>query len=241
MADVLPTPWIIDRAVGDMKLDSQSGPQLATYVRYNAVLEQPWLKTELGVDLDQAKVRQIRKMDDPSNMTELPISGAWPRRSRCSPITCRLPSTSRKRSPSSKRKWKAAAHVRNEPSRAAKGRAFQRPYDRRAGARKAALSARRGAGRAGAIASALADLDVGASDFASAAAHAAAIFCSPRRRSRARPARALHSVRGADLPREVGRFRRGRLARTIFRGEGGADASCRASRARPAAGRRRSL
>ena len=65
------TPWIIDRAVGDMKLDSQSGPQLATYVRYNAVLEQPWLKTELGVDLDQAKVGQIRKMDDPSNMTDL--------------------------------------------------------------------------------------------------------------------------------------------------------------------------
>jgi uncharacterized protein len=65
------TPWIIDRAVGDMKLDSQSGPQLATYVRYNAVLEQPWLKTELGVDLDQAKVGQIRRMDDPSNMTDL--------------------------------------------------------------------------------------------------------------------------------------------------------------------------
>src|SRR5271169_2911682 len=65
------TPWIIDRAVGDMKLDSESGPQLATYVRYNAVLEQAWLKTELDVDLDQAKVGQIRKMDDPSNMKDL--------------------------------------------------------------------------------------------------------------------------------------------------------------------------
>ncbi len=65
------TPWIIDRAVGDMKLDSESGPQLATYVRYNAVLEQAWLKTELDVDLDQAKIAQIRKMDDPSNMTDL--------------------------------------------------------------------------------------------------------------------------------------------------------------------------
>ena len=29
------TPWAIDSAVGDMKLDSQSGPQLATYARYN--------------------------------------------------------------------------------------------------------------------------------------------------------------------------------------------------------------
>ena len=65
------TPWIIDRAVGDMKLDSQTGPQLATYVRYNAVLEQAWLKTELGVDLAADKLEQIRKMDDPSNMNDL--------------------------------------------------------------------------------------------------------------------------------------------------------------------------
>jgi Patatin-like phospholipase len=65
------TPWLIDRAVGDMKLDSQAGPQLATYVRYNAVLEQAWLKTELGVDLAADKIEQIRKMDDPSNLSDL--------------------------------------------------------------------------------------------------------------------------------------------------------------------------
>jgi uncharacterized protein len=65
------TPWLIDRAVGDMKLDSQSGPQLATYVRYNAVLERAWLKTELGVDLAGDKLEQIRKMDDPSNLSDL--------------------------------------------------------------------------------------------------------------------------------------------------------------------------
>jgi uncharacterized protein len=65
------TPWIIDRAVGDMKLDSQSGPQLATYVRYDVLLEQGWLKSELGVDLAPDKIVQIRKMDDPSNMKEL--------------------------------------------------------------------------------------------------------------------------------------------------------------------------
>ena len=69
------TPSIIDRAVGDMKLDSQSGPQLATYVRYNAILEQAWLKTELGVDLAADKLEQIRKMDDPSNMDDL--VGPW--------------------------------------------------------------------------------------------------------------------------------------------------------------------
>lgn len=65
------TPSIIDRAIGDMKLDGQSGPQLATYVRYNAILEQAWLKTELGVDLAADKLQQIRKMDDPSNMNDL--------------------------------------------------------------------------------------------------------------------------------------------------------------------------
>ena len=62
------TPWLIDRAVGDMKFDSQSGPQLA---RYDAVLEQAWLKTELGVDLAGDKLEQIRKMDDPSSLSGL--------------------------------------------------------------------------------------------------------------------------------------------------------------------------
>jgi uncharacterized protein len=65
------TPSIVDRAIGDMKLDSQSGPQFATFVRYNAILEQAWLKSELGVDLTADKLEQIRKMDDPSNMDDL--------------------------------------------------------------------------------------------------------------------------------------------------------------------------
>ena len=65
------TPWIVDRAVGDMKLDSEKGPQLATYVRYNVLLEHDWLKDELGVDLAADKLEQIRKMDDPSNLSDL--------------------------------------------------------------------------------------------------------------------------------------------------------------------------
>jgi hypothetical protein len=69
------TPWLIDRAVGDMRLDSQSGPQLATYVRYNAVLEQAWLRDEIGLDLAADKLEQIRKMDEPANMTELASIG----------------------------------------------------------------------------------------------------------------------------------------------------------------------
>src|SRR4029077_13364585 len=56
------TPWLIDRAVGDMKLDSQAGPQLATYVRYNVLLERDWLKSELGLELAPDKIEQFRKM-----------------------------------------------------------------------------------------------------------------------------------------------------------------------------------
>jgi hypothetical protein len=65
------TPWLVDRAVGDMKLDSQAGPQLATYVRYNVLFERDWLKSELGVELTADKIEQICKMDDPSNLSEL--------------------------------------------------------------------------------------------------------------------------------------------------------------------------
>ena len=51
-----------------MKLDSQSGPQLATYARYNVLLDPDWLKQELGVSLSADQIAQIRKMDDPSHM-----------------------------------------------------------------------------------------------------------------------------------------------------------------------------
>jgi len=65
------TPWTIDRAVGDMKLDSESGPQLATYARYNVLLEQGWLDSVLGIELAPDKIAQIAKMDDPTNMDDL--------------------------------------------------------------------------------------------------------------------------------------------------------------------------
>ena len=65
------TPWTIDRAVGEMKLDSQNGPQLATYGRYNVLLEQKWLKTELEIDFEPDKVAKMAQMDDPTNMDQL--------------------------------------------------------------------------------------------------------------------------------------------------------------------------
>jgi uncharacterized protein len=65
------TPWTIDRAVGDMKLDSANGPQLATYARYDVRLEPKWLETELEAHIDAAGVSRIAAMDDPTNMKEL--------------------------------------------------------------------------------------------------------------------------------------------------------------------------
>ena len=69
------TPWIIDRAVGDMKLDSAHGPQLATYARYNAVLSPDWLKSELNLDLSDDQVAALARMDDPSHMPQLATLG----------------------------------------------------------------------------------------------------------------------------------------------------------------------
>jgi hypothetical protein len=65
------TPWLVDHAVGDMKLDSQAGPQLATYVRYNVLLERDWLKSQLGLDYASDKIERICKMDDPLNLSDL--------------------------------------------------------------------------------------------------------------------------------------------------------------------------
>ena len=75
MADSLPNSWLVDRAVGSMRLDSQTGPQLATYVRYNVVLEQDWLKSELGLDLASDMIEHIRNMDDTSTLSELAMLG----------------------------------------------------------------------------------------------------------------------------------------------------------------------
>ena len=65
------TPWLIDRAVGDMKLDSERGPKLVTSAYYDVILDQTWLKTQVAVDLEPDKVAEIAEMDNPTNMDEL--------------------------------------------------------------------------------------------------------------------------------------------------------------------------
>ena len=54
-----------------MKLDSEAGPQLATYARYNASLDAKWLKGELAIHATPEKLAQISQMDNPANMDEL--------------------------------------------------------------------------------------------------------------------------------------------------------------------------
>jgi hypothetical protein len=65
------TPRQIDRAVGTMESDSERGPKLATYARYNVFFEPGWLKTEVGVDQTPDGLKKIAEMDNPANMSEL--------------------------------------------------------------------------------------------------------------------------------------------------------------------------
>jgi hypothetical protein len=70
------TPWVIDRAVGNMKEDSENGPKLATYARYNVLLEEKWLKTEVEIECGPDRLAKIAEMDNPKNMDELAAIGA---------------------------------------------------------------------------------------------------------------------------------------------------------------------
>jgi hypothetical protein len=65
------TPWKIDRAVQDMRNDSQKGPKLATYVRYDVLLDQTWLADELGKTYSPELLGQIAEMDNYKNLEQL--------------------------------------------------------------------------------------------------------------------------------------------------------------------------
>lgn len=70
------TPWVIDRAVGDLCGDSAAGPRLASYARYEVLLEPTWLEHTLGLQLSPEDVKQLAQMDDPSRMEQLATLGA---------------------------------------------------------------------------------------------------------------------------------------------------------------------
>jgi len=66
------TPTRINSVVEDMKADSVAGPKLATYARYNAVLEPGWLKDNLEMtDFSAQQLVEIAKMDQPVNVPSL--------------------------------------------------------------------------------------------------------------------------------------------------------------------------
>jgi uncharacterized protein len=65
------TPWPIDREIGDMKIDSERGPRIATYARYDVLLNTNWLRDELGLDWTDDQVRDAAAMDDPTHMPVL--------------------------------------------------------------------------------------------------------------------------------------------------------------------------
>jgi hypothetical protein len=71
------TPWQIDRAVLTMEGDSKSGPQLATYARYNVLLEPGWMKTEVEIEQTPGELAKIAEMDNPANMDELARIGEF--------------------------------------------------------------------------------------------------------------------------------------------------------------------
>jgi hypothetical protein len=79
------TPWTIDSAVGDMKLDSEAGPQLATYARYNVLLDQRWLADAVEAEYATDRLARIAQMDDPSNMKELAEMGGLAARRQVKP------------------------------------------------------------------------------------------------------------------------------------------------------------
>jgi hypothetical protein len=59
-----------------MKLDSQAGPELATYARYNVLFDKDWLSSELKVELAPDKIVEIAAIDNPANMDDLAKLGA---------------------------------------------------------------------------------------------------------------------------------------------------------------------
>jgi hypothetical protein len=66
-----PTPWVIDREVGDLKDDMLGGQEFLTYLRYNVLFDSSWIKDHLQVERAVEEVEKLRAMDQPENVTAL--------------------------------------------------------------------------------------------------------------------------------------------------------------------------
>ncbi len=66
-----PTRRSIDREIGTLGTDNLGGHPQLTYLRYNAFLDQHWLRTTLGVSLSKEQVDHLERLDQPENMHQL--------------------------------------------------------------------------------------------------------------------------------------------------------------------------
>jgi hypothetical protein len=61
----------IDGQIGDLRDDLLSPQPLFTYVRYNISLQAEWVKENVGLAIDQAKLDELAPMDKPKSMKPL--------------------------------------------------------------------------------------------------------------------------------------------------------------------------
>jgi hypothetical protein len=66
-----PTAWEFDDEIGDLRGDLLAGQALLSYLRYNVVFEDAWLRSHLGVTLQGDEITGLAAMDDPKNVTLL--------------------------------------------------------------------------------------------------------------------------------------------------------------------------
>ena len=71
MAYHLPDPLGDRQGRRGMQLDSTGGPKLATFARYNVLLDGKWLHDVLGADYSDTMIEKIAVIDDPANMNDL--------------------------------------------------------------------------------------------------------------------------------------------------------------------------
>ncbi len=71
-----PTPWEIDREVGDLGGDLLGGREALSYVRYDVRLEREWLAERLGVERQGEVLRDLAALDKPKNVEALAELGA---------------------------------------------------------------------------------------------------------------------------------------------------------------------
>jgi hypothetical protein len=70
------TPWKVDNSFGTMESDSENGPKLATYVRYNALLDEVWLQRNADIQSSPAEVVALGRMDTVAHIDRLSQIGS---------------------------------------------------------------------------------------------------------------------------------------------------------------------